>query len=66
MVKVCALILVALLSGCAKVTHEVVGEPDVHYYAEPVVIIVTGNIPVTLPSGNYTISGNELVIKELK
>ncbi len=33
------------LNGCAKVTHEIVGEPDVYYHADPIEIIVSSNIP---------------------
>jgi len=33
------------LSGCGKVQHEVIGEPDLYYHMDPIEIIVSSNIP---------------------
>lgn len=60
-IGVCMMILY-LTQGCGiTVKHVIEGDPTVHYDKQ--YIEVTGNIPIILPSGNYTLSGNELIIR---
>lgn len=60
-------LLIMLINGCGKLLVEVT--QDEPYKTDPVVVepiyvIITGNagVPISIPSGNYFISGNELII----
>lgn len=67
-----ALVVLIVLgsSGCGKITVEVTQDEPLEVdrvKSDPVYVIITGNAGIgvapTLPTGNYFISGNELIIR---